>query len=87
MVSKRQLKAIRRNYAKRGEREDNITIISTLLNIPTKTTIALILFISLYGITKYSLFLLGAGIIFLLDVYLFYKAFTRTTNRWERRFS
>ena len=86
MVSPRQLKAIRRSYAQRAEREDNMTILSFLFKFPTKTTIAVLLFLALYGATKFSLFLFGALIIGILDIYLLYKAFTRTTNRWARRF-
>ncbi len=90
MVSKRQLRAIRKNYAKRAQGEDRAefltTIFSTIFNIPSGVTVGIIILSILYAMTDFIFFLIGVAILVIIDILLIYNAFARYSRRLSKGF-
>jgi DMSO reductase anchor subunit len=81
MISKSQLRAIRKNYARRAQIKDRETILSTIFNIPSGIFILIIMFMYLYATTRFFLFFFATIILGLIEVKLIYDAFNREGKR------
>ncbi len=79
--SPKQLKAIRRSYAKKAQREDRRTIIEALLGIPGLIGVMIVVFGVLFKTTGSGWFIVGIISLIILEIIVIYRAVTRETRR------